>query len=226
MKNLFLILTFSLFCINVVESQTVEVLFEMNRDGTEVQKKLNQLNSNTLKASQKAFLKKIVEDQKKSKHYFKFIVSNQKSSYLYQTSDVPEGSSARFSSFDYYKDFNKNVYMMISSRTKSDEKIEEKLLTHSDWQIDNSSQQTICGFPTIKAIHKKENIIAWFSLKIPISDGPENYSGLPGMILQMEFLDQGKTIKAKEIKQKQSNTSIDLPNRKKVISLEKMKKKN
>lgn len=57
---------------------------------------------------------------------------------------------------------------------------------YSDWVLLNESK-TINGFLCLKAISKIRNvdIEAWYSPSIPVSLGPNEYRGLPGLILEL-----------------------------------------
>jgi len=44
-----------------------------------------------------------------------------------------------------------------------------------------------------------QQIVAWFTPMIPVMTGPENYTGLPGMILHMDFDEGNRTITAVDI---------------------------
>jgi len=46
---------------------------------------------------------------------------------------------------------------------------------------------------------KGEKIVAWFTAAIPVSDGPEGYYGLPGMILELEINNGTATISTSKI---------------------------
>jgi len=52
-----------------------------------------------------------------------------------------------------------------------------------------TNRRKIQGFVCMDAIMKrgKETITAWFSPNIPVSIGPENYHGLPGIILAVDI---------------------------------------
>jgi len=62
--------------------------------------------------------------------------------------------------------------------------IEEPFMDVSSWKLENDQNQ-IAGYNCKKAINKN-GIIAWYATDIPISDGPANYMGLPGLILMIE----------------------------------------
>lgn len=58
------------------------------------------------------------------------------------------------------------------------------------WKI-TGNQKIILDFPCQEAIMEEgdNKITAWFTPLIPVSGGPENYGGLPGLILSVETAD-------------------------------------
>lgn len=61
-----------------------------------------------------------------------------------------------------------------------------------DWKIDNNSVKNILGYQVIKAeskgLEKDSKLIAWFTKELPYNAGPYLYSGLPGLILEVEVV--------------------------------------
>ena len=59
-------------------------------------------------------------------------------------------------------------------------------ITPQAWQI-TTDTATILGYPCQKAnaIFRGRNYEAWFSLEIPINDGPWKFFGLPGLIMKV-----------------------------------------
>ncbi len=68
------------------------------------------------------------------------------------------------------------------------------------WGILNE-RKSILGFPCVKAVctYQDKEIVAWFTPSIPISDGPLEYQGLPGLILELRTWDNGTTYKATKV---------------------------
>lgn len=70
------------------------------------------------------------------------------------------------------------------------------------WKILNEIRE-VEGFLCMKAetqdTIKNQTIHAWFTTEIPVSAGPEGYSGLPGLILMLEINNGTAIIEASEI---------------------------
>jgi len=71
----------------------------------------------------------------------------------------------------------------------------------NQWKI-TGKQKMILDFPCQEAVTEKDStkMIAWFTPAIPVSAGPANYGGLPGLVLAVESEDG---------KQKTIATSVD-----------------
>lgn len=91
----------------------------------------------------------------------------------------------------YYKDFSNDVFQFIAA--VGDNTInEKKLIPNYNWEITDEKKE-IRGYQSTKAIGTTEivgntlELVAWYSDSIPIPDGPINYHGLPGLIIQLEI---------------------------------------
>mgnify|MGYP003608011235 CR=1 FL=1 len=108
--------------------------------------------------------------------------------------------------------------------------VKDKII--NDWIISTETKK-IDDFNCYKAtrIEKFKNrknedgertVTAWFCAEIPYSYGPITYNGLPGLILELEFM--GYKYVAKKITLSKETITIDLP-KKKIISKEEYLKK-
>ncbi|MFC2096779.1 GLPGLI family protein [Bacteroidota bacterium] len=95
-----------------------------------------------------------------------------------------------------------------------------------DWKITSESKE-ILGYKCQKAVSKNGNndIIAWFTTEIPVSAGPAEYIGLPGLVLEVNVNKDQMLITAKSINLKTpGKKQISKPKEGKKISSEDFEK--
>ena len=117
------------------------------------------------------------------------------------------------------KSYTKEVNMMSKTYTVKDE------LPNFDWKLTRETR-TILGNEARKATAEKDGkvITAWYSTKIPAKNGPENYWGLPGLILEVESEIEQDPIKGKKIivisniKTSNDKKAIEMPKAKSTIT--------
>ena len=91
----------------------------------------------------------------------------------------------------YYKDFKENVYK-LNSKTKNSELAIKDKITQYNWTFINETK-ILNGYKCLKAIANgtrfsfKQPITAWYTEEIQINDGPLDYTGLPGFVMQVEI---------------------------------------
>ena len=83
-----------------------------------------------------------------------------------------------------------------------------------DWKIQNDLKE-VAGHICMKAFTedtlKNQKIVAWVAQDIPLSAGPDRFSGLPGLILEVDINDGAMTMTADRIDLKKLTTEMDLP---------------
>ncbi|HHB78939.1 MAG TPA: GLPGLI family protein [Saprospiraceae bacterium] len=87
----------------------------------------------------------------------------------------------------FYKDFLKGTIHIIDMKNDSTTATEIGMEGFGEWRI-LSDTTTILGHLCKKAVlekNGKSTLSAWYALDIPIMDGPEQYFGLPGLILKL-----------------------------------------
>ncbi len=69
-----------------------------------------------------------------------------------------------------------------------------------EWKITGETQM-ISGYQCMKATYMRDTIpvTAWFTPQIPISLGPAQYRGLPGMVLSVDINEGRRTIKVTDV---------------------------
>lgn len=94
------------------------------------------------------------------------------------------------SKVQYYKDLKKKSFEKLSVMENVETFIQDSL-PQIDWKLTND-KKTIYGYTCSKATAARTvmgyplNITAWFCDKIPINDGPFDFQGLPGFIMELE----------------------------------------
>ena len=76
------------------------------------------------------------------------------------------------------------------------------------WKI-LGEQKKIAGYMCQKAqLSDTSKTVAWFAPSIPVSAGPEGIGGLPGMILEVSFLDENVTIQAQTVRENDVDEAV------------------
>lgn len=95
------------------------------------------------------------------------------------------------------------------------------------WKI-GKKQKVILGYNCMEASFRQDSVtsmIAWFTPQLPVSNGPSDYQGLPGMILQVDVNDGLRMVTATEIKLDSVDTTVIVaPNKGKEVTPEEFEK--
>jgi GLPGLI family protein len=115
----------------------------------------------------------------------------------------------------YYKDFKTSNYRVYFEQNNKETYISDNMPKY-EWNLINE-YKTISGYKckkatTIKKImNTTQNIVAWYCEELTINDGPMDFSGLPGFIMQIEINDTS-VMKFEKIKVvSKENSVIKLP---------------
>lgn len=135
---------------------------------------------------------------------------------LYTYSDESENSRG-YSWVDrkyvIYRDFE-NQKRIDQIETLGKVYIIEDSINTPKWKILNEIKE-VSGYLCMKAqtydILKNQHIVAWFAQDIPVQAGPALYSGLPGLILEININDGEVEIIASKVEIKPIATQITLP---------------
>ena len=92
-----------------------------------------------------------------------------------------------------YKDFSNNIFKMQFDNNKEIRAIQDTIPKYN-WNLHSETKELIgylCKKATTTVNKEGRNltIVAWYTNEIPISDGPKDYTGLPGLILQVRIAD-------------------------------------
>ena len=98
-------------------------------------------------------------------------------------------------------------------------------LPERKWKIIATEQRDILGYTCMKAEYQDTSqlITAWFTPQIPISAGPDDIQGLPGLVLATS-VGEDKIILATEVILNPEGIVIEKPSDKKTISPEEFEK--
>lgn len=82
------------------------------------------------------------------------------------------------------------------------------------WKIMNDMKEVaghICMNASLNDTLRKQNTIVWFALDIPISAGPDRFTGLPGIILEVDINNGALVMTADKIDLATLTTELDAP---------------
>lgn len=146
-------------------------------------------------------IKKWIKESDKIKiDQFELLFNDTASIFRPVTDNNPEAYNWTTSKDWAYQNFNTLIIKSIKSVYGEKVKIEDSLFVRN-WKI-TDSKRIICGFTCRKAIWEyssKIRIYAWYCDEIPLSSGPENLNGLPGMVMGLATEDGGIIYFAKKI---------------------------
>ena len=95
-----------------------------------------------------------------------------------------------------FKDhYDKLLFTLVHFDEK--EYLTEEPLEELNWKIGKRKRE-VSGYQCLEATAKRANgsvVVAWYTPDIPVSEGPAEFNGLPGLILYVD-VDNGKTIYA------------------------------
>ena len=125
---------------------------------------------------------------------------------------------------NYYKNMDNNMSIEKKDLMGKYFIVEEEMQT-TKWKMLNEQKQ-ILDYMCMKASVEDEDgaiTIAWFTPQIPISNGPDKWGGLPGMILELEANDGEITYTASSVEMTEE-VQINKPKDGKKVSAEEYEK--
>ncbi|NBA85400.1 GLPGLI family protein [Emticicia sp. CRIBPO] len=201
MKKYFLIVL-SLLFLNVTKSNAQEVFGTVDYDYTSDWVKIyNRATYLTKEEKEREAMtsRNWTPNAEKMKLFF----DGTGSYYTYESQDAGSPGGYSWQKADYFitRDFTTNMLTEIHN-------VQGRTFTVVDsirapkWKVLNELKD-IGGYMCMKATTyddvKKQNVTAWFCADIPVSIGPEQYTGLPGLILEISVDDDAVLITAKRI---------------------------
>ncbi len=87
----------------------------------------------------------------------------------------------------YFKNRDKKIQLEQATFMGKDFLVSSEL-TDFKWKISAGEQKNILGYTCMKAYYKDSlhNLVVFFTPQIPVSQGPDIYGGLPGLILEVQ----------------------------------------
>lgn len=139
-------------------------------------------------------------DENDGRNYSYFFKDN-KSVYTYKEEQSDGGYSWKKEKYVIIRDHKKKQIQDNIELLGKKYKVEEEI-PKLKWKILNEIKE-IEGYLCMKAetsdTIKQQTIHAWFTDAIPFYGGPEGYSGLPGMILELDVNDGNIIVSATEV---------------------------
>jgi GLPGLI family protein len=113
---------------------------------------------------------------------------------------------------EYFKDFSKNIlteYTRMSLYLRKYDSRHSEDLHPQEWEIYDDTL-TVAGYSCQKAEcrFRGRNYTAWFTVDIPISNGPWKFGGLPGLILKLYDNDRLYTFECMGIERRKQKYPI------------------
>ncbi|GAB3993447.1 GLPGLI family protein [Spirosoma daeguense] len=138
-----------------------------------------------------------------SKEKMKLAFTENESLYAYGGQGETEDGRYSWRNADLflYRNFEKDKKTDIIEMLGKTYVVDDSLHTPT-WKIGNQIKD-VAGYICMKAETedpiKKQKITAWFAQDIPVPAGPERYSGLPGVILELSLNDGDVVIEATKV---------------------------
>lgn len=155
------------------------------------------------------------DDGWKEKYLLKF---NQNSS-LYEAdpnSIDNEGWSGRAPILHFFHDYSQGTKIEVEEMLGKTYILEDSIASPK-WRVQNKIKEVaghICMLAVSEDTIKKQKIEAWFAQDLPISGGPERYTGLPGLILEINVNDGCLVITADKIIAQNVSADLKAPKKK------------
>lgn len=144
-------------------------------------------------------IEKAVKDAGERPSYYDLTVSADESIFEYKEkvdNQQNEEKSNFYISFGskgkYYKNITENLSLRETNSWNKDLIVKDSLKDY-DWKITRETKE-ILGYEVRKATSTKDSatITAWYAPKLTLKNGPEDFWGLPGLILEIENIQHNK----------------------------------
>jgi len=154
------------------------------------------------------------EDEDKEKMKLLFTPTESVYTYLNDQGQTEDGNySWRNRDLLLYRNYDKERKTEIEEMLGRTYIVDDSLRTPT-WRILDQIKEVaghICMKAETEDPIKKYKVTAWFAQDIPVSAGPERYSGLPGLILELDINGGDVIIEATKVEFKPVAAEIKLP---------------
>lgn len=125
----------------------------------------------------------------------------------------------KISDVRYFKDLKKSTVWIIDMLNDPNTSVQEDLQDF-EWQVHCEQQKEVLGNKCCLAIggYRGKEIRCWFTRDIPVADGPRQFGGLPGLILEVETEDF--ILRANRLEYGSGEKSITIPSPQNRVDLE------
>ena len=175
-----------------------EVTYEKTYRYTKIYSRLTFLSN-----EEKDRMKQTWGNDDEYKEKMTMLFNEKQSYYSYQKKEDNEGGySWNRREYRIFRDFDKGTKTEIMDMVGKVHVIEDSIKAPS-WKVMNKIKEVaghMCMMAVTEDTVKNQKITAWFASDIPLPAGPELYTGLPGMILELEVNDGDIVVSAIEIK--------------------------
>ncbi len=121
---------------------------------------------------------------------------------------------------EYYRNFSMQKSVEIRELMDDLYLVEDSIRSMA-WKLEEGETKTILGYTCKKATAKTTrgtDVVAWYSEEIPVASGPEQFNGLPGMILGLDANKGEIVFTAKALDKKIDRKYLKVPAKGKKIS--------
>ncbi|QXP72993.1 GLPGLI family protein [Tenacibaculum sp. AHE15PA] len=160
-------------------------LFSQKNSGVVLYKIVSKKEANLKKIIKKGNLTSFFE----GKAAFELVFKGDKSLYKRKVNFNKEGEREKINFFEIFGGSDGVFFNEKGKTIQSVNKYDEDfLITYlpNKWEITQESKK-IGGYTCYKAVSNKKSKVVWFTPNIPLSFGPKDLNGLPGLILEVEI---------------------------------------
>ncbi len=175
-----------------------EVTYEKTYRWTKIYSRLTYLSN-----EEKDRLKQTWGNDDEHKEKMTMLFNEKQSYYTYQKKEENEGGySWNRNEFKIYRDFGREMKTEVIQMLGKTYIVDDSLRAPG-WKVMNKIKEVaghMCMMAVTEDTVRNQKITAWFANDIPLSAGPELYTSLPGMILELEINDGDIVVSAIDIK--------------------------